>query len=84
MVYILIRVQYKQVKPEDQRFMLLKFSPESALIIVILAACLIEMSQYFKWYLSYFDPFDFLAYISALLPVYLIDKRLANVMNERK
>jgi hypothetical protein len=71
MVYVLLRARYKS---GNHTFLTLKFSPETALQIVILICFLIETSQYFKLYPSHFDLFDYLAYISGVLVVYVLDK----------
>ena len=43
-------------------------------LAVGLAACLgIETVQYFEFYDSTYDPWDFLAYVSLLVPVFLVD-----------
>lgn len=56
------------------------FTPEKTLIIFVIFCFGIEFLQYFKIYDSTFDLLDFLAYISILLPIFLIDKRL-NIKN---
>ncbi|MCJ7552323.1 MAG: hypothetical protein MUO34_00435 [Ignavibacteriaceae bacterium] len=43
-----------------------------------MAICfIIETSQYFNFYNAYFDPYDYLAYISLLLPIYFTDKHFS-------
>jgi len=49
------------------------FTPKSTLFIFLSVCVLIESAQYFKLYDATFDPWDFLAYVSILLPVFLID-----------
>ncbi len=52
------------------------FTPNKTLTIFLLVCVFFETLQYFKIYDSTFDPFDFLAYGSLLIPLYLIDVRL--------
>ena len=69
--YSLIRAQYKSSKAT---FLSLRFSPELAVILIVGICILIETSQYLELYESYFDPYDLLAYVSAIIPIYIIDK----------
>ena len=71
--YILIRGQYSA----QQTFFSFRFSPEFALLLIMGICFLIETSQYFKLYTAHFDPWDYLAYVSILIPVYLIDKYIS-------
>ena len=71
--YVLIRGQYKA---GDSRFLIFRFSPEGALLTIIIICFSIETVQYFGIYKAYFDPFDYLAYISGIIPVYILDKFL--------
>ena len=73
--YILLRGLYTSKK---STFMSLKFTPETAAFIILGTCVLVETAQYFKLYDAYFDPYDFLAYVSLLLPCYLLDKYLLN------
>ena len=73
--YILLRGLYTSNK---STFMSLKFTPETAAFIIFGTCVLVETAQYFKLYDAYFDPYDFLAYVSLLLPCYLLDKYLLN------
>ena len=52
------------------------FKPTRTILIILAAAFTIESIQYFNLYDSTFDPWDFLAYSSILIPVYLIDRWL--------
>jgi len=70
-IYILIRVQYRSKK---STFLSFNFSPEGAAFLIIGVCYIIETSQYFKIYDSWFDPYDYIAYISAIIPVFAIDK----------
>ena len=49
------------------------FTPKTTLIIFLLVCVGIEGAQYFKMYEASFDPLDFLAYISLLIPLFIID-----------
>jgi len=69
--YVLLRTQYI---PGDSGFLSIRFSSEMALMVILIICFLIETAQYFEIYDAHFDPYDYLAYISVLLPVYLIDK----------
>jgi hypothetical protein len=69
--YILIRGIYNS---KYTTFFSIKFSPETAAVVIIGICFLIETSQYFKLYEARFDPYDFLAYLSLLLPCYILDK----------
>jgi len=71
--YVLLRAQYKT---GDHRFLSFRFSPELALMVIIIICFLIETAQFLKLYDAHFDPFDFLAYISGIIPVYIFDKLL--------
>lgn len=70
-IYILLRVQYSS---KNTCFLSIKFSPEIAAIIVIGICILIETSQYFNLYEAHFDPYDYLSYVSLIIPLYVIDK----------
>ncbi len=49
------------------------FTPVKTFVIFSAVCFSIETAQYFQWYASTFDPFDFPAYISLLLPIFCID-----------
>jgi len=49
------------------------FTPIKTLLIFLLVCIGIEGAQYFNLYNSTYDPYDFLAYISILIPLFLID-----------
>ena len=72
--YILIRRLFR-VKMENtwSRF----FTPLRTLIIFLVVCFGIEIAQFFNLYESTFDPWDFLAYVSLLLPVFIVDIILA-------
>jgi len=74
-IYILVRGLFSRAQPA----MLARFlSPEAALVIMMAACFLIEAAQYFQLYEAHYDPYDFLAYVSLLLPCYAIDRWLRN------
>ena len=52
------------------------FSPKRTFSIFILICISIETLQYFKIYDSTYDPLDFLAYGSILIPVFIIDNHI--------
>jgi len=72
-IYVLLRAQYTT---GDSGFLTIRFSPEVALSVIIIICFSIETAQYLELYDAHFDPYDYLAYISGILPVYLIDKLL--------
>ncbi|MEN8221789.1 MAG: hypothetical protein ABFR36_00910 [Acidobacteriota bacterium] len=49
------------------------FTPVRTFIIFILVCFGIETMQYFKIYESTFDPYDLLAYVSILIPLFILD-----------
>lgn len=55
------------------------FNPWRTFLIFVLVCFGIESLQYFKVYDSTFDPWDLLAYVSLLLPVFLLDLRQQKV-----
>lgn len=69
--YILIRGQYNS---KNATFLSIKFSEESAFILIVSICYIIEAMQYFELYDSTFDPYDFIAYSSGIFIVYLIEK----------
>jgi hypothetical protein len=50
------------------------FTPLRTLLIFLIVCFGIEAAQYLGWYDATFDPFDLLAYVSLLLPIYIIDR----------
>jgi len=73
MGYILLRVQYTS---KESTFLSFRFTPESAALLIFGICFVVETSQYFKLYEAHFDRYDYVAYISLLLPCYLIDRWL--------
>jgi len=43
---------------------------------IIIICFLSETAQFLKLYAAHFDPFDYLAYISGIIPVYIFEKLL--------
>jgi hypothetical protein len=52
------------------------FTPRNTLLIFLVVCFGIEISQYLGLYESTFDPGDFLAYVSILVPLFLLDSTL--------
>lgn len=50
------------------------FTPNNTLFIFVLVCFSIEGAQYLNLYESHYDPWDFIAYISILIPLYILDK----------
>jgi hypothetical protein len=68
--YILFRGLFTKYK-EGAWF---RFFTPTRTVLIFSAVCFgIETAQYFKLYDSTFDPFDLIAYISLLVPVFLVD-----------
>ena len=76
--YVLLRGQYSS----SRSFLSLKLTPETAALLILVICFLIETSQYYELYNAHFDPYDYIAYISALLPCYVIDKWLCKIETE--
>lgn len=68
--YILFRLLY-MAKTENAwtRF----FTPIKTLIIFLIVSFSIEGAQYLKLYDATYDPWDFLAYVSILIPLFVLD-----------
>jgi hypothetical protein len=49
------------------------FTPNRTFIIFLIVCVGIELAQYFELYDATFDPWDFPAYVSFLIPLFLID-----------
>lgn len=52
------------------------FTPKRTFLIFVLVCIGFETIQYFNLYKSTYDPWDYLAYISILVPLFLIDSKL--------
>lgn len=71
--YILIRGLFAKRQPTVVSGF---FTPEAALAFIIAVCFLIEGAQYLNLYEAHYDAFDFLAYVSLLVPCYVIDRWL--------
>lgn len=49
------------------------FTPGRTVIIFVLVCFAIEGAQYFDLYEATFDPWDLAAYVSILMPIYILD-----------
>lgn len=54
------------------------FTPVKTVLIFISVCIAIETAQYFNLYDATFDPWDFLAYVLILIPIFLIDSKIRN------
>ncbi|MCD6501307.1 hypothetical protein J7L01_01765 [bacterium] len=52
------------------------FTPQKTVAIFLIVCVGIETAQHFKLYNATFDAWDFLAYVSILIPLFLIDLKL--------
>ena len=69
--YILLRGLFSRTQPA----MLSRFlTPERALVLILGVCALTEVAQYLKLYEAHYDPYDFLAYSSLIVPCYAIDR----------
>lgn len=68
--YILFRGLYTKYSENAWRRF---FTPTRTFLIFILVCTGIEMGQYFDVYDATFDPWDLIAYVSLLLPLYILD-----------
>jgi len=59
------------------------FTPWRTLIICVLVLFAIEGAQYLEWYDSTFDPWDFVAYVSLIVPLFVIDLRIRQISNSK-
>lgn len=72
--YILFRGLYtNQADNAWTRF----FTPLKTISIFLIVCVGIESAQYFELYDSTFDPWDYLAYASILIPLFLLDSHQA-------
>ncbi len=70
-VYIYIRGLHAEDQPTAWGKV---FFPELAAVSVALVCFLAELAQYYELYNKVYDPYDFVAYVSLLLPCYAIDR----------
>jgi len=55
------------------------FTPKTTVMLFVLVCVGIEGAQFFQLYDATFDPWDFIAYVSVLVPLFILDLRLYNV-----
>ena len=60
------------------------FTPNKTVVLFLTVCFTIELLQYLQIYESTFDPWDLLAYISILIPVFLIDKYLIKQSHKKR
>ena len=61
------------------------FTPVRTCFIFIGVCTGIELAQYFKLYDATFDPYDFVAYLSLLVPLFIVDVwQSGGVLEHRK
>lgn len=73
--YILFRGKFTAYKDNAwTRF----FTPKTTIGVFIFVCFGIEGAQYFRLYDATFDPWDLLAYISILLPLFILDVLFSN------
>ena len=70
--YILFRLLFTEYRDNRWRRF---FNPVRTVVIFIVFSFGVETAQFLELYESTFDPFDYLAYISLLLPLFIIDQR---------
>jgi len=58
------------------------FTPTRTFLIFILVCFSIEAMQYMGWYDATFDPLDLLAYVSILIPLFILDSFQNNYNSE--
>jgi len=71
--YILIRGLFSRTQPAMLSRILM---PEAALVLIVATCFFVEVAQYLRLYESTYDPFDLVAYVSLIVPCYIIDRRL--------
>ena len=49
------------------------FTPQHTVVLFMVVCFAIEGAQYFALYEATFDPWDFLAYVSILVPLFIVD-----------
>lgn len=60
--------------------MLSRYLGRGSAILTITGICfLIEAAQHLRLYDAHYDPYDFVEYVSLLLPCYVIDRWCLNV-----
>ena len=79
--YILFRGLYTN---QADNFWTRIFTPRKTVGIFLLVCLAIEGAQYFNLYDSTYDPWDFLAYVSILIPIFLLDVYLLEQRKGKK
>lgn len=69
--YILFRTKFTS---ESDNLWTRFFIPLRTVLIFVAVCSVIEGAQYFALYDTTFDPWDFLAYVSVLVPLFPIDR----------
>ena len=59
------------------------FTPKRTLFIFLAVCVCIEGAQYFSLYPATFDPWDFVAYVSILIPLYILDSRQSRQTSDK-
>lgn len=77
--YILFRTRYRS---EMHNRWTDFFTPKRTVVLFVIVCFGIEGTQYLNLYDATYDPWDFLAYVSILLPLFLLDVSLSE--EERK
>ena len=74
--YLLVRGLYTEYRENKwSRF----FTPIRTFVTLATIAFLIEFAQYLEIYKSTFDPFDLVAYLALLFPVFIVDLSLVRI-----
>lgn len=68
--YILFRGRFTS---KSENFWTRFFTPWKTIVIFIAVCFGIEVGQFFGMYESTFDPWDFVAYVSILIPLFILD-----------
>lgn len=69
--YILFRGRYTR---RADNFWTRFFTPLRTVMLIVAASFAIEGIQYLELYEATFDPWDFAAYISILIPLWIVDQ----------
>lgn len=73
--YILIRGLFSKSQPAMLSRLV---NPEAAFVLITTVCFIVEAAQYLELYDAFYDPHDFLAYVSLMLPCYIIDRWQSN------
>lgn len=69
--YILLRGLFSRRQPA---MLSRRLTPGRTLLLVLGICALVEIAQYLELYDARYDPYDFLAYASLTVPVYVLDR----------